>query len=167
MRTPVHARHLLLLGLAGLVAGGCGGGSGASRATTSAARPAAGSGPAAQLIARADPMCARLNEQIARTGAKRASAREIERVVPQHVALERASVTALERMAAPPALAGRWRQILAYRRKLAAELALLLAAARRNDTAAIKALAASKLAVHKRLAKLAAQTGFKSCGQVG
>jgi hypothetical protein len=162
---------LLLLALAGLLAAGCGGGASAggskTRATASATTHTTPADPSARFIAGADRLCAQVDAPINRVKAKNASAREIERVVPQHAAVELAAVRALSRLTPPPALAARWQQMLAYRRKLADELLLLVKAAKRADTAAVKALAASKLAAHKRLLQTAAQAGFKSCGKVG
>lgn len=162
---------LLLLALAGLLTAGCGGGSNGggskARATASATTHTTAADPSARFVAGADRLCAQVDAPINKVKAKNASAREIERVVPQHAAVELAAVRALSKLTPPPALAGPWRQILAYRRTLAAELSELVKAATRNDKAAVRALAASKLTAHKRLLQTAARAGFKSCGKVG
>jgi len=163
---------------------GCGGASGA--ATTSDAGAGTGStagsrsvGEAgvassssptlssAQLIARADAICTRSNEGIAAIAPKSGSRQEIKRVVPRHVALERAAIGELERLVPPASLAEGWNSMLGYRRTLAAELDRLLLAAERGDKSSARGLTVSKRHVHTELKAVADKVGFRACGTVG
>jgi hypothetical protein len=171
MKRRLRALGCLLLVATALLAAGCGSGSKTTpaRLATSATstQPSTPVGSSARFIARADHICAQVNEAIEKVRSKSASTREIERVVPQHEALEQAAARTLSDLTPPSAIAGRWRAMLAYRRRLAGELLELLKVAKRQDAAGIRAIAASKLATHKSLLKTAIQAGFKSCGRVG
>ena len=118
-------------------------------------------------VARADAICQRLNTEIAKVKAKSTSLSEIERLAPGHAALELSAATELATLSPPAVLAGQWRQLVAYRRTLAQELQLLATVAKAKDLARVKALAVSKLSVHKKLFAVGNQAGFKYCSQVG
>jgi hypothetical protein len=91
--------------------------------------------------------------------------REIARIDPHHAVLEQTATSELARLTPPPSLAHDWRLILAYRRRLANELATLARAAARKDATAIQALAASKKQLHLQLRRLATRDGFKECAE--
>jgi hypothetical protein len=165
---------LLIAALAVLV--GCGGSSQrvkqrgpASSASRSSETAAAG----AQLIAEADPICARLNAAIlARESSlptvnKAQLLREIVQIVPGTAALEREADGQLARLTPPPSLAAKWSMLLSYRKALASELNELVRAAKHGDAAAIDRLTRSKKQMHGRLRALALQSGFKDCAEVG
>jgi hypothetical protein len=120
-----------------------------------------------QLIAKADTICKRLDKEIADASPVGLEPRKIAAVAPPHVAAERVALKELGMLKAPAAMAGDWRQIIAYRRTLAAELAKLGSAARAGDLTTIIALAGSKLHEHKLLSALATRDGFKDCSKVG
>jgi hypothetical protein len=146
-----------------LAAAGCGGSSkseapGSGSSVTSVAT--------ARLIATADAICERLDARLARTTPVHLDSRTIARSAPQNAALERAALTELGKLAPPASLADDWKQIIAYRRTLADELARLGRYAKANDTRAVKALAVSKKRVHEKLFALAARDGFRVCSQV-
>lgn len=155
-----------------LLAAGCGSTSNASSsaghsasAHTLSSRTAASADQ--PFTVKAEVICERVNDAIAAAKPASNGVREIERIVPRRVALELASAGELSRLTAPASVAGAWRKMLAYRRKLAHELAELVSAAKRNDLAAIRALTASKQRVHHQLFLTATAAGFKMCARVG
>lgn len=172
---------LLALVVVAVSAGGCGGGShtasstvpaNATASTASTASNAAASRPPGsdpglrQFIAEADPICRRLDSELAAAEPKSLALAEVARLAPRRAALELAAVTGLGRLAVPAAIARDWRQIVAYRRTLADELLELGQKAKANDAAAIDGLAASKKRVHERLLATASRDGFKYCSRV-
>jgi len=169
---------LLALVVVAVSAGGCGGGSHtasstvpanatASTASNAAASRPPGSDPGLrQFIAEADPICRRLDSELAAAEPKSLALAEVARLAPRRAALELAAVTGLGRLAVPAAIARDWRQIVAYRRTLADELLELGQKAKANDAAAIDGLAASKKRVHERLLATASRDGFKYCSRV-
>lgn len=169
---------LLALVMVAVSAGGCGGGS----HTTSSTAPANATTPTAsnaaasraprsdpglqQIIAKADPICRRLDSELAATEPKSLALAEVARQAPRRAALEQASVADLDKLVPPAAIARDWRQIIAYRRTLADELLELGRLAKAKDTAAIHRLAAAKERVHERLLATASRDGFKYCSRV-
>jgi hypothetical protein len=135
-------------------------------AATTPAKPAP-SQSKKQFITQADAICSHVNTELAAVSAKNASAKEVLRVVPQHVSLERTALVALEKLTPPSSLESNWQRILGYRRTLATELAQLVGDAQRNDSAALKRLGASKKLAHKNLNEIAVANGFKDCAKLG
>lgn len=165
------ARWLLLLSASSLAIAGCGGSSkttvhnaATSVSTSASTAPASPSSP---FVAQADAICGRINAEIAALEAKSGSAAEVKRVVPLTISLERKGIVALEKLNPPASLARDWRSMLGYRRALAVMLGELLDAAKKNDGASVKPLAASKKRVHASLRKTATANGFKDCAKVG
>lgn len=172
---------MLVLGASLLLTAGCGssgagsGGSSQSAVSTqqspashTVSAPAAGPPAAnAKLIAEAEPICAALNTALATAAPVGLDARKIAAGAPAHVLLERRAVEELSRLRAPAAMAGDWRQIIAYRRTLASELAQLARVAKAGDSASIGALAVSKRKVRLQLLGLATRDGFTACTRVG
>lgn len=160
---------LTLVAAAALIAG-CGGGKAAHTVASDGTAPAKGASSAlslSQLIAQADAVCHRLNDAIATTQIKTASAQEIALIVPRHVSLERGTQKQLEQLVPPPSFASKWQRILGYRRGLADELAELVTASQHADNAKIATLSASKKSAHAALLKAAKSYGFKDCSVVG
>jgi hypothetical protein len=182
MNRRTRALPTSVLALVMLAFVGCGGASTDSsvstatrgRATTdttassrTSTRPAQTAAADAHFVARADAVCRRANAEITSVQAKSSSPKEVERIVPRNVALEREGIARLAKLAPPPSLQVVWRSMLGYRRTLAAELTRLLDAAKAKDATAIKSLTVSKRSVHKELSKLATAHGFKDCAKVG
>jgi hypothetical protein len=176
----LHARPLSTLVAVVLVVAclaGCGGGSrDAATARGATASPGAGSGlkssrggslSRAQFVARADGICRTTNAELARTTPKGRGPANIAAAVVENETIERSSNSRLAQLTAPAELASTWTRMLAYRRRLADQLGSLAAAARREATASVKALSASKKRVHGELHELAARAGFKDCAKVG
>lgn len=175
-KRPAKRICVLLLTAALAVLAGCGSSSHrvkqrepASSASRSSETVAAGT----QLIAEADPICARLNaailarESTLPTVNQDQLLREIVQIVPGTAALERKADGQLARLTAPPAFAEKWSTLLSYRKALASELSELVHAAKHGDATAIGRLTTSKKQTHGRLRELALQSGFKDCAEVG
>ncbi len=169
---PVMVAATLVLGAAG-----CGGGSSQAR---SSEPPSAHSGSSSSSTAASDPrssvgfigqsdaICRRLNTQLAigrKPGGLTVS--EMATLLPPRATLERQTAKELSTLTPPATLARDWRQILAYRRTLADELAQLGQDAKAKDVKAVKALIPSKKRTHGKLSALATRAGFKDCSTVG
>ncbi len=171
-RSPTRKSILASLAIlaTALATAGCGGSSGDSGSTGA---PLASSPPVqltpvqAAFFARAEPICARLNSAIAKVKPNGSGVSEIAKVTPARAALEQRTTSELSKLAPPASLARVWRQIVAYRRALAAELVTLVHYAKANDTSSIQALAASKKKLHEQLHAVAARSGFSECAVVG
>jgi hypothetical protein len=151
-----------------LVIVGCGGKSDTSQPSTVGSNSASEASSAGQgFVAQADGICARINAEILSFKVKSASRAEVIRVVPPTLAVERKGIAELEKLAAPTSISAVWGRMLGNRRTLAAELAQLLAIAKKNDGRSIKVLAAAKRHAHAALTKEAKQAGFKDCGKIG
>jgi hypothetical protein len=162
---------------------GCGGGSSGSTSSAAAstgtsqppsaqtastvASPPPTSLSRSQLTAQAEAMCATLNAQLLATNPKNGSVPEIARLAGRRGLLEQAIAAALSRLTPPAAFAHDWRLIVAYRRTLAQELIKLGQAAKANDAASIRSLAASKAHVHKQLSAIATRDGLPNCARTG
>ncbi|HUA75131.1 MAG TPA: hypothetical protein VL988_10285 [Solirubrobacteraceae bacterium] len=120
-----------------------------------------------QFVAKAERICRRFNAEIVAIEPKNESRREIERVVPQRVALEHEALTTLRKLRPPSSLERFWAQMLSARSALVDELNELLAAARKDDEAGISRLAASKALAHATLSGAANGGGFAACGRIG
>jgi hypothetical protein len=159
-----HALATLTLALAtlalALAAGGCGGGGGAS---TRLAKAPGDSPP--PMIAQANAICARLNRQFEADRPASTAIGEIARVAPRRAALEVQTVSVLEKLTAPAALAHGWQQILADRQTLAHELAQLGQAAKAGSTRLIHTLAGLKDRVHEELRALAVRDDLGQCAK--
>jgi len=171
--TALKPGFTALVAAAMLAAAGCGGsstaapsGSAASRTEPTESRTSNDSAARSRLIAKADAICRRLNRELA-AAPSRLEARQIASSAPRNAALERRALAELGRLRPPASLARDWRQIIAYRRTLAEELAELGRYAKAGDVPAMKALGASKKRVHQKLSELATRDGFKDCSRVG
>jgi hypothetical protein len=169
--TPVLTAVAVAVALA-LAAAGCGG-SGSGDASGSAGGSgttggSAGTGSSrAGLVAAADAICRRVNNELAASQKqqKNLEPKEIVRFAPRNAALELKALVELHKLTPPASVAAQWGQILAYKRALAKELAQLGRDASSNDSAGIEALATSKRALHAKLLATASRLGFKECAQ--
>ncbi len=138
-------------------------------ATQTATAAAASSDPAAaasQLVAQADAICRRLNEQLA-ASSRHIEASGIARAAARHAALERRSAAELARLRPPASLAADWRRIVLYRETSAEELVAFVRAVQAKDARATSTFAASKRRVHQSLSALATKDGFTDCARIG
>lgn len=167
----------------GVALAGCGDGSSSSAATSSgrSAEPASASSTATgaqtsstgaspardRFVSQAEAICSRAQDELNKAKLPaRVTFAEIVRVAPGHASIERRAVSGLERLTPPAALAQDWRQVVATRRKLAAILTDVVAAARRKDLKEIDVLSASKEAERRKLAESAKRAGLRACGEV-
>jgi len=105
----------------------------------------------ASLITTADRICKRLDFELASSKPRSGALSEIARLAPARAALELKAVAQLNRLVPPTPLAGAWRQIIAYRRTLATQLAELARAAKRGDTAGVGRIGLAKQHLHEAL----------------
>lgn len=160
---PTRAYALALLALA-LASTGCGG-SGTGESTLPALAHAVAGGD--QLIAKADPICRRLNVALGPAASRPLTPSELAKTSPPHAALEQATLAQLSKLKPPPGLAKDWNTMLADRRTLALDLLTIARAAQANDTAAIHTLSVTKARLHRQVAEIATRDGFSDCAAVG
>ncbi len=155
------------LAAAGCGASGSGSASGSGGGSGTTGESASTGSSRAKLIAAADAICQRVNNELAASQKQQKSLepKEIVRFAPRNAALELKALAALHKLTPPASLAAQWGQILAYKRALAEELAKLGRDASSNDSAGIEALATSKRALHAKLLATASRLGFKECAQ--
>jgi hypothetical protein len=185
-----HQRHLckhlagVALVAATLSSAGCGGGSGATASRelsapaktasqpvapiTSASHPVAdGAHAGTHLIASADAICARINNEFAAERPKSSEMPEIARVASRRAAAEEAVLTELDELASPHSLASSWEQILGYRQSRVENLRALATYAASNDTKGVSSVVTAGEGLKRELLALASSKGFRSCSQVG
>jgi hypothetical protein len=128
-----------------------------------------GSGVAAtpRFFATAAAICSRLSRAITDPKGTVLNPKSLARLAPRHAALEEKAVKELSALTAPASIAADWLRIVAYRRRLAEELAKLSRAAKADDVAGINRLGAVKKSLHKELSSLAAHDGISACGKAG
>jgi len=164
-----------------LLATGCGGaparGRGASASTgesthtgrTAAIPPAASSvntSSTTGFIARADAICARVNDEIPNPKSAGTTMAAVAREVPGIAAIERRGVAELKALSPPATLAQQWRRIVGYRSTLAGKLVPLIRYARQRDLRKVAALGQVKARVHHVLFLAARRIGSQQCGKV-
>jgi hypothetical protein len=151
-----------------LGAAGCGGSKSPSQTTsstnTSAARTA--TGPAltkAQLIAKADPICARLTAE--RLSHKIRSREDYLRVSAELEGSEHQALEEMQKLSPPASVASTWNQMLAGYKEISEDVAKVGQAAAANETAQLRPLIGNATALEAHVATLARSAGFKDCGQ--
>ncbi len=136
-----------------------------STQTTEAPLPRGPIRSKAQLLRRAEAICARANHELG--GADPGDARTVEslpaasaiEVVESHAAAQ------LEELKAPASFSRTWRKIAGYRHALFKQLAYLLPAEREGDTAAIVRLIQTKRRLHAALAAIVKTVGIEVCAE--
>jgi hypothetical protein len=145
----------------GTVWAGCGGSAAKAPSLTS-------SSAGRTLVASADGICRRLNSRLAASEpASHSKPAGFARNAFAHAALERQTLTELSRLSPPPAFAGDWARLLAYRRTLAAELVASGHEWAVYDKKSLLKLATAKARVHVEMFQLAHKAGFTACALVG
>jgi hypothetical protein len=117
-------------------------------------------------MASATTICERLNSEI-RAAPQIKTSGELAALIPRRAVLEMRAVEELRQLTPPTSLAHSWDLVLRLRSTLAHELTALAGDAKRNDVAAIHALAASKARVHRELVAAADTAGLAPCGHTG
>jgi hypothetical protein len=115
----------------------------------------------AQWIARGDAICARLNRELDAISVKVAA--ELPRVLPQEAAYERAEVAQLATLVPPASSANDWQEFLNATLQWAEGSAKLAEYGRFGDAITRTPLAATVIAVHEHVLRIAKRNGFKAC----
>jgi hypothetical protein len=143
---------------------GCGGSSSPTKTrTTATARGTAGSPPLtqAQLVRKADAVCASVEEYVAAHRAKSLS--EVSRLAPEVAARKRAAAAELERLIPPPALASEWKLITSDVRTSAGYTQMFAGYAASHNLQAIQTLQATANALHQQIATVVTREGIARC----
>lgn len=150
-----------------LVAAGCGGSSSTSSSTSTPVpvNPASGQPlTAAALIAKADAICARVNELRGTTTVS--TPESMAQLLPTLAANEQKALTELRSLTPPTAIANDWRQVLASHQTIAEYTAKLgQYATEKNSKAVRQVLSKSGALTSPALLAGARRDGFKACSQ--
>jgi hypothetical protein len=149
-------------GSGGSVSSGRSVSSGGSSAPSAQAADPAGSGSAAQVVAKAESLCKTLTQEFKASSPPKVTDPVIAKVSPVRAAQEKQLVDSLARLhvSAPG-----WTHVLVLRTELAEELVELGKAAAEEDQPQINALAAKKRKLHKQVATAAKKSGVPACGE--
>jgi hypothetical protein len=167
----------LALAVAALAASGCGG-SKSSGKTASASQARSSSGQAqssnhggsptgpltrAELIARADAICASVNAR--RASLKRLSHGYVAKL-PWLASYEHAAFAQLGRLIPPVSMAGDWRQIVVVAQTVTADTAKIGEYAKSNSVNAARPLFGQVGEAQERMLTTARHAGFRDCAQL-
>jgi hypothetical protein len=173
------------LALAGtaLAASGCGGSAKPSSQTTSATNVASSSQTTAaatttqsqpssptpplttvQLIAKADPICARVNAE--RVSNIIRSKQDYIRVSSEVSSYQQRAIAELVRLIPPASLASTWNTILDGYRTFASDMATISHDVATNQTSTANDVLAASGKIQRQTAAVARRAGFKDCGNV-
>jgi hypothetical protein len=118
----------------------------------------------AELLARGDSICTRLNAQLAASSVT--SVRQLGQVLPQAAAYERAEFAKLVRLVPPSVDAADWQKFLTETQQWAEDSTLLGQSARTAEFTLNEPLVGITRRLHEHLARRAKQEGFKECSLV-
>jgi hypothetical protein len=118
----------------------------------------------AQLRAKAEVVCKRLNAQLAVTSVK--TLKELGRALPQAAADEHAEFAQLIKLVPPSSMTNEWQQFLGGTKEWAENSAKLAVSARTRQLSLSAPLLLETRAIHEHVAHLAKQAGFKECALV-
>jgi hypothetical protein len=149
-------KRLAVLALAAttLAASGCGG---SSKASTSLSK--------AELIAKADTICARVHAQYHANGYS--TTQSIARLAPRVAAYEHAGVAEMRKLSPPASMASDWKQILDAAQRIADDTAKLGQYAKENNVKAEIPLYTADRPRQQQALAIATRDGFKECAKVG
>jgi hypothetical protein len=128
----------------------------------------------AQLVAKADPICAsasrRRSQATALLGGRASSLSSItlagfETTAPGVAAYESEAVSKLRQLRAPAFLARDWQSMLAGLQRLANDTALLGKYAKKKNVAAVQRVLAGSRSTRTQLLAIANRDGFVNCGR--
>jgi len=117
----------------------------------------------AELIAKADAICARINTK--RSSVVVSTAQQYKTLVPQLATYEQAAVAELATLVPPASMAGDWKLIVAGSQQLADNITKLGEYAKANRLGSQNALVASNEKTQEQLTAVAKRAGFKDCAQ--
>jgi hypothetical protein len=126
-----------------------------------------------ELIAKADPVCRRINAEITyytnltpSNSQDLVSASAVARAAPRISLTEHAAQASLEKLTPPSAMAGDWKQIVAGVQTLAEDTQQLGVSIQAKNTSRTIALTSSASGTLQRVHTLAAQDGFHDCAKL-
>lgn len=117
----------------------------------------------AQLIAKADVVCRRINHKLSSVTIK--SQQDIARVAPKLAAYEQEALSDLAKLVPPTALANDWKEIVAGAQTLADNVAKLGEYAKSNNIKAARPLIASSSKIQEHIQAIAKRDGFQDCSK--
>jgi len=117
----------------------------------------------AELIAKADAICARVNAK--RSTIAISTAQQYATLVPQLASYEQAAVAELAALVPPASMANDWNLIVAGSRQLADNTTKLGEDAKAEDFSSLHTLVASNEKTQAQLTATAKRAGFKDCAQ--
>jgi hypothetical protein len=139
--------------------------------TSSTTGPSSGSPgkalTAAALVARADAICRRLNDELVAAKDEIRTTQDIVRIAPQRVAVEQTALHELSKLTPPTAMAGAYEQTLASRRTLIEDTTKLGQYAATNNTKVGPSLFAATTATVRQMGATARSIGLVDCGRLG
>lgn len=135
----------------GLVAGGCG----------KSSKPLT----RAELIAKADTICKRVNDKLKSSNNSIKSQQDIVRIVPKLASFEQTALAELSKLEPPASLANDWKTIIAGAQTLADNTAKLGEYAKANNLKAARHLIQASEKVQQQTLATAKRDGFKQCSQ--
>jgi hypothetical protein len=159
----------LMLAITTLAVSGCGGSSSSTTTNSTTSSNSAGNGGAsktltrAELIAKADVICARVNAKLAANVIT--YQREIPRAAAQLAAFERVSLVEFRKLEPPAELVGDWKQLVADAQTLAAETAEYGESAKPGKSKDERGLVASSEATRQQAIGIAKRDGFVACAR--
>jgi hypothetical protein len=177
---PYKRMVALALAMTTLTVAGCGGSSAKSSSTgtkTSATHstitqpstvPAEAPGgrrlTRAELVAKADAVCRRLNKKAGSMSIS--SLQDIVRLAPRVSGYYRMAFAELRRLAPPVAMASDWRAIVTDIQPLAGEIMVWAGYARDNDPASVAKVEGNVKAIQQHRFAIARRDGFRDCGEL-
>ncbi len=119
------------------------------------------------LIASADAICARINNEFQAERPDNAGMAEVGRVASRRAVAEATILTELHKLTPTPSLASGWQQILAYWQSRVENLRALAKYAESDDVPGVSSVVAAGESLKRKLLALASSKRFTSCSEVG
>jgi hypothetical protein len=117
----------------------------------------------AQLLARADAVCRRVNKRLSSVTIK--TQKDLVRVLPKVAGYEQQSLAELSKLIPPASLADDWKTIITGAQTIADNTAKLTEAARTKDLKTVHVLLSEVGKVQQHTTAIAKRDGFKDCSQ--
>lgn len=117
----------------------------------------------AQLIAKADTVCRRINKKLSSTTIK--SQQDIARIAPKLAEYEQEALADLSKLVPPASMANDWKEIVAGAQTLADNIAKLGEYAKANNLKGARSLIQSSTKIQQQIQATAKRDGFKDCSQ--
>jgi hypothetical protein len=119
----------------------------------------------AELVAKADTICRRVNNQLKSSNNTISSQRDIARIAPRLASFEQTALAELSKLVPPMPLANDWKTIIAGAQTLADNTAKLGEYAKENNIKAAKGLISTSQKVQQEMLATAKRDGFKDCSE--